>query len=568
MTEYEIVRETMSLCPECLTQIPAQFYVDPTNNYVMLRKTCEDHGEFKDKISINADDYKWSMKFTEEIGSTKGDKISTKPCEVSSGIREDAKGCPYDCGICKNHLSAPCICLIDITNRCNLACPICFANASAKGYVVEPSFDDIIQIMEHFRSMKPTPAVLLQFAGGEPTLRDDLPEMIRVGKEMGFLDIMVSTNGIRIAKSIEYLQEMKDAGLDTIYLQFDATDAPEVWKKVRGVNLWPIKKRAVDNIRKVGGITLMLVPVIAKGVNDSQVGPIMEFAKEYKDICGGVVFQPVSLCGRISFEELMDLRYTTSDLKVDINKATNNMITKFYPLATTAKFTGLLAWFDDAPNWSTTSHHDCGFATIGIINKNNEWEPIEHYVDVEGLLRWSNKVYDMVQSREVPKPTGLLGNINLADYGSLAATVGKFIDDMTNIGYRQMMKAYFFAGMFKYVKIKKVLDSKFFQSLGKLVIAPNMRTAGNFLLTGNMLVSAMHFQDAYNFDLNRIKSCLVHYGIIDPDDPTKVLEVPFCAMNTLHRERLELAHVKKGAEAEKPEIITEKISEYVESIEK
>jgi len=78
----------------------------------------------------------------------------------------------------------------------------------------------------------------------------------------------------------------------------------------------------------------------------------------------------------------------------------------------------------------------------------------------------------------------------------------------------------------------------------------------------------MHFQDAYNFDLNRIKSCLVHYGIIDPEDPTKVLEVPFCAMNTVHRERLELAHVKKGLETEKPEVITERISKYVESIDK
>ncbi len=568
MTEYEIVRETMSLCPECLTQIPAQFYVDPSNNWVMLRKTCPDHGEFKDKISIDADEYKWHMNFTEEIGSMSGESISTKPCEVSSGIKKTEKGCPYDCGICENHKSAPCICLIDVTNRCNLACPICFANASAKGYVVEPSFDEIIRIMEHFRSMKPTPAVLLQFAGGEPTLRDDLPDITRKGKEMGFLDIMVSTNGIRIAKNIDYLQQLKDAGLDTVYLQFDATDAPEVWKKVRGVNLWPIKKKAVENIRKVGGITLMLVPVIAKGVNDSQVGPIMEFAKENKDICGGVVFQPVSLCGRISFEELMDLRYTTSDLKVDINKATNNMITKFYPLATSAKFTGLLAWFDDVPNWSSTSHHDCGFATIGIINKNNEWEPIENYVEVEGLLRWSNKVYDMVQSRQVPKPTGLLGNIDLSQYGKLAETVGNFIDDITSLGYRQMMKAYFFAGLVKYVKIKKVLDSTFAKSLSQLILAPNMRTAGNFLLSGNILVSAMHFQDAYNFDLNRIKSCLVHYGIIDPDNPNKVLEVPFCAMNTVHRERLELAHVKKGLQTEKPEVITERISKYIETIEK
>ncbi|HEY0090393.1 MAG TPA: hypothetical protein VGB37_16205, partial [Candidatus Lokiarchaeia archaeon] len=139
MTE-EVLKTTMSLCPECLNQIPAEFYVDPKTNWVMMRKKCKEHGEFKDKISIDVEDYKWSQKFTEEVGSSTGDAISTKPCEVSSGIKKTStRGCPYDCGICENHKSAPCICLIDVTNRCNLACPICFANASAKGYIVEPS---------------------------------------------------------------------------------------------------------------------------------------------------------------------------------------------------------------------------------------------------------------------------------------------------------------------------------------------------------------------------------------------------------------------------------------------
>ena len=183
MTEEEIIRTTQSLCPECLTQIPAEIYVDPETQWVMMRKNCKDHGEFKDKISINAKDYKWQKEFTKEMGSTV--EISTQPCSTSSGIKKAENGCPYDCGICENHKSAPCICLIDVTNRCNLTCPICFANASAKGYVVQPTFDQIVQIMTHFRSMEPTPAVLLQFAGGEPTLRDDLPEIIRRGKKMG-----------------------------------------------------------------------------------------------------------------------------------------------------------------------------------------------------------------------------------------------------------------------------------------------------------------------------------------------------------------------------------------------
>ncbi|MGQ4873008.1 MAG: radical SAM protein [Promethearchaeia archaeon] len=571
MTE-EIIRKTTSICPECLQPIPAEIYVDPELNWVMMRKECKEHGKFKDKLSCDPEEYKWQQSYTDLVNSTIN--ISTKPCEVSSGIKEKKNGCPYDCGICENHQSAPCICLIDVTNRCNLACPICFANASAKGYVVEPTFEQVVQIMEHFRSMKPQPAVLLQFAGGEPSLRDDLPDIIRKGKELGFVEAMISTNGIRMAKSIDLCREYKEAGLDAVYLQFDATDHPEVWKKVRGVNLWPIKKKVIENCRKVnnedgpGHLTVMLVPVIARGVNDHLVGEIMDFAKDNNDVVGGVVFQPVSLCGRINFEELMELRYTTSDLKKDINKYTNNCIKKFYPLALTAKLTKLLAWFDDVPGWSPVSHQDCGFATIAVINDKGEYEPIEDYFEVEGFIKWANKVWDMVSEQKVPKPTSLLGGkINFEDYGSVVSTIAKFIDDMTNLGYRQMMKAYFFAGAMRYIK-PKALASKTFRAFSKLVFAPNLTNAGNFFLSKNMLVSAMHFQDAYNFDLQRVRQCLVHYGVIDPDDPSKVLEIPFCAMNTVHREKLEERLAIPGAKTESPLEITKKIENYIESIQK
>lgn len=566
MTE-EIIRRTRSICPECMNTIDATIYVDPKTNWVMMRKTCKEHGEFKDKLSIDPEEYTWAETFTDELGSTIDN--STKPDYTISGIKEINEGCPNDCGLCQNHQSAPNIALIDVTNRCNLTCPICFANASAKGYIVEPTFDQVVQIMEHFRSMKPIPPVLLQLSGGEPTVRDDLPDIIRKGVELGFIEVMVTTNGVRFGKSPEFMKKCMDAGMKAVYLQFDSTDEPEVWKKIRGVNLWPLKKKVLENARKIGFFGIVLVPTVAKGVNDHQVGPIMDFAKENTDVISGVVFQPVSLCGRISFEELMDLRYTTSDLKIAINKATNNAITRFYPIATTAKMTRLLAWFDDVPEFSMTSHKDCGFATICIVNNKNEWEPLENYFDAEGLVRWSNKVYDMVQKQEIPKPTSLLKGINLEDFGSVPNTIGKFIDDMTNLGYRQMMKAYYLAGAMKYVKDPaKILTSQTFQSFARLVMAPNLASAANFLHTKNLLISAMHFQDAYNFDLQRVCSCLVHYGVIDPDDSTKVREIPFCAMNTLHRERIELGNAIKGEQAKKAEVIQAEIEDLLKTVDK
>jgi uncharacterized radical SAM superfamily Fe-S cluster-containing enzyme len=564
MTE-QIIRRTTSICPECLQPIPAEIYVDPETNWVMMRKDCEEHGHFKDKLSIDPEEYIWAETFTDEIGSTVNH--STKPEYLSSGIRPIENGCPYDCGLCDNHKSAPNIALIDITNRCNLTCPICFANASAKGYVVEPTFDELVRILEHFRSMKPVPPVLCQLSGGEPTIRDDLPDIIRKAHELGFIDVMVTTNGVRFGKSVDFMKKCMDAGMNAIYLQFDATDDPEVWKKVRGVNLWPLKKKVIENARKIGFFGIMLVPVIAKGVNDHEIGNIMNYAKENTDVISGVVFQPVSLCGRISFEELMDLRYTTSDLKVAINKVTNNAIERFYPIATTAKMTRLLAWFDDVDEFSMTSHKDCGFATVCIINDKGEWESIDSYFDALGLIRWSNQVYDMVQKQEIPKPTSWLKGINLEDFGALAKTVGKFVDDITDLGYRNMMRAYYLAGAAKYVKHpEKLLNSKTYQSFLRLVASPNFASSANFFHTKNLLVSAMHFQDAYNFDLDRVCRCLVHYGVIDPEDNTKVMEIPFCAMNTLHRENIEKALAIKGEQAKKAEDIQAEIEELLQTV--
>jgi len=562
---YEIIRTTTSICPECMQQIPAEVIVDPNTNWVMMQKTCKDHGEFKDKLSINPEDYKWQQKFTDEIGSTMNN--STQPEYVSSGIKNTNKGCPYDCGLCTGHKSAPNICLIDITNRCNLTCPICFANASAKGYIVEPTFDELVKIMEHFRSMEPIPAVLLQLSGGEPTVRDDLPEIIRKGHELGFTEVMVTTNGVRFGKSPEFFKKCMDAGMDAVYLQFDATDAPEIWKKIRGVNLWPLKKRVIENARKIGFYGVMLVPTVAKGVNDNQVGPILDYARDNCDVVSGIIFQPVSLTGRISFEELMDIRYTTSDLKEAINLHTNNAVTKFYPIATTAKMTKLLAWFDDMPPFSMTSHADCGFATICVVNDKNEWEPIENFFDAEGLIKWSNQVWDMVEKQEVPKPTGLLKGVNLENFGQIIAKIGSFVDDMTSLGYRQAIKAYYFAGAARYIKHpEKILTSKTYQAFARLVMAPNLKSAGDFLHDRNLMVSSMHFQDSYNFDLNRVCRCLVHYGVIDPEDSTKVREIPFCAMNTLHRPIIERQLAIKGQTAKKPEVIQAEIEELLESV--
>ncbi|OLS14108.1 MAG: molybdenum cofactor biosynthesis protein MoaA-like protein [Promethearchaeota archaeon CR_4] len=586
MTE-KIYRRTNSLCPECLERIPAEVYLDAEKNWVMMKKECPKHGQFKDKISIYPEEYENTHEIVVRQLST-----STKPtCDTTIPIQ---KGCPFDCGLCENHKSAPCICLIDVTNRCNLRCPVCFANAGATGFVVEPSFDDIIHIMEHFRNIKPVPPVLLQLSGGEPTLRNDLLDIIRKGRELGFSDIMLTTNGVKMAKSKQYCQDLLDAGLDAVYLSFAGTD-PEVYKKIYGVDITKVKRQALENMRECGYRGVVIVPTIVKGVNDKEIANIMDICKDYRDITLGVLFQPVSICGRIAFEDLMEMRYTSSDLKQDLNKYTataenpKGAMPYFYPLSLLSHFTRMITWCDDMPQTSFTSDADCGFATIMIIEKDGTWHGIEEWIDVDGFIKWSNQCWDLVEKKQIPdkipKITSFVqkflgsdghpnsGIASLPEVRQTLRWVSKTVDGATDFAFKKAMKAYFLGGLARYVRKP---DLEFARKLFQLAGSPTVDTAWQFFANSNRtdgkcakLISSMHFQDAYDFDTERVSHCLVHYGVMDPYDAEhkKVLEIPFCAMNTLHRERLEKASARKDLKDKSNEQITTEINELLKDLE-
>ncbi len=567
MPKIETLKRTTSLCPECLNNIRAEIVWDKDENKIFMVKSCSEHGDFKDRLSGNPDDYIWQQTYTNSVGSEEGQ--STKPEELI----ENTKGCPYSCGLCDQHESSPCIALIDLTNRCNLRCPVCFANSAVSGYIYEPTFEEVVQIMKHFRNIKPIAPILLQLSGGEPTIRDDLFDIIRKGVELGFVNVMLTSNGIKMAKSVEYCKQLVEAGLNSFYFSFDGIE-PETWKKMRGVDLSKIKMQVLENCREAGfaeaNIGVVLVPTVVNGVNDHEIGNIIDVAREYSDIVMGVVFQPVSLTGRISIEDLNQMRYTTSDLKEAINKHTNGLISKFYPLSLTAKMTRLIAWLEDEPTFSMTSHQDCGFATIGVLDDDNNWQPIEDFFEVDGLMKFCNSTFDMVQKREIPKASKLINGIK--NPPKLLKTLLNFTDSMTDIAYKQVIKLYFMAGAARYFKgdINKILkNQKTFFNFLKIMWQPNLDSVADFFLSRNIMISSMHFQDAYNFDLERVQRCLVHYGVINPEDRSKVLEIPFCAMNTLHRPRIEKALAKNSKKETKTvEQLDQEVTELVKQFSK
>ena len=272
---------TKSVCPVCLRTIDAEKHSEADGIY--MKKTCPEHGQFSALI--------WEGTLKSYLNW----QVENSATEPPVDGRKTEKGCPNDCGLCTEHLRKGCCMLLELTNRCNLRCPVCFASAGEKEgrdlpmEEIERQYDFLMAHGGPFN---------IQLSGGEPTVRDDLPEIIRLGRAKGFTFFQLNTNGLRLAENPEYAAELKEAGLNTVFLQFDGlTD--DVYETLRGRKLLGIKLKAIEN-SAAAGLGVVLVPVIVPGVNDSQVGAILKFAVEHMPDVRGVHFQPISYFGRTS----------------------------------------------------------------------------------------------------------------------------------------------------------------------------------------------------------------------------------------------------------------------------
>ena len=282
------IKDTKSICPECLKVLDATIFED--DGKVYIKKECPEHGFFQELYWSDYDQY------------LRAEKLRYDGEGLNNPRTKTVNGCPYDCGICPEHKSHTALAIIDVTNRCNLKCPVCFANAAAAGYVYEPTKDEVAGMLENLRANDPVPATALQFSGGEPTIRNDLVDLVQKAKEVGFRHVEINTNGVRLSQSVDYCKELKAAGVSTVYLQFDGL-TPDVYKFIRGVDLLETKMKAIENCRQAGLHSLVLVVTLVKGVNDNQLGDIINFAAQNFDVIRCINVQPVSLCGRLPQKE-------------------------------------------------------------------------------------------------------------------------------------------------------------------------------------------------------------------------------------------------------------------------
>jgi uncharacterized radical SAM superfamily Fe-S cluster-containing enzyme len=379
-----------------------------------------------------------------------------------------------------------------------MACPVCFADAGEGSF--KPTLEQVESMMLNLRRELPVPCPAVQFSGGEPTLREDLPEIVAMARAMGFAQIQIATNGLRLASSLQLCQKLQKSGLNTVYLQFDGV-TPEPYMAVRGRDYLPAKLKALDNLRAAGQTSVVLVPTLARGVNDLQVGDIVRFAAQNLDIVRGVNFQPVSFAGRIASEERAKKRITIPDLLRLIEGQTAGEVARedFYPVPVVVPISQLLEAESSSPQPVFAVHPCCGAATY-VYRFNGHMIPITRFIDVEGLLERIK--------REVESFDGSsLGKLKMK--GMILKELPKFIDEE---------KAP------RDLKVAKMLISVFRNGTRESLTEFHSRT---------LFLGSMHFQDAYNMDLERLRRCGVHYAT--PDGRI----IPFCSYNTLHRQAVE-----------------------------
>jgi uncharacterized radical SAM superfamily Fe-S cluster-containing enzyme len=500
-------RSTDSLCPRCVKEV--------RNEVVSGSRSVEEFiakhpGEIKAQIIER--DGKILMQKECPVHGTFEDVMSIDP-EFLARIERLFPGRDYEAPDPKmrNHGSSSikygrgAVLTVDLTNRCNMMCDPCFMDANQVGYVHELEWDDVKQILDDSLNVKPRRQLSVQFSGGEPTLSPFFLEAISYAREVGYFCVQCATNGIRFAQDLEFCHAAKRAGLRLAYLQFDGvTNEANSHRKVG--NLFDVKLRAIENLAKAG-IDVVLVVTVVNGVNDTEVGRIVEFAIDNADKITVVSFQPVSFTGRdedISDEARQAQRYTLSHLARDLSTqlgATEPM-RDWFPLSAMNPFSDIvdLALGDKAEFGALKCgcHPNCGIGTVLLVNKRTkQMVPLAEILDMEQVLRDLGDIADSGHDKRVT--LAALGLALLRNFRADKAPEG--------FGIGTLLR-----------QVTSQMGAK-----GESVGASEGDAADfewRFLF-----VAGMWFQDLFNYDFRRTEMCIIPYG-------TQAGEISFCAYNT------------------------------------
>jgi len=476
-TETKQIRETRSICPDCNRILPANVY--ERDGRIWISKTCPEHGEVEELYFGSSEMYYKFAKFSHNGKGIENPNVPLEKC-----------ACPTNCGLCTSHLSHSGLTNLVITNRCDLTCWYCFfyAKKGVEGaYVYEPSQEKIREMVQTLRAERPVPGNAIQITGGEPTLREDLADIVRICREEGVEHIQLNSNAINMAVDPQTAKRVREAGVNTVYMSFDG-----VTPRTNPKNHWeaPI---AIENCRQAG-LGVVLVPTVIKTINDHELGGLIRFGQRNMDTIHAVNFQPVSLTGRLSKSEREKYRITIPDCIGRIEEQTNGEVTKesWFPVPSCVPITHFVEALTKRPRYELSIHFACGAGTY-VFKDNDKLVPIASFVDLEGMLEYLEEKADELKA----------GKNKYLIVAKVLAKMGTFIDRSKQP---------------KGLALSKLL----FNALVK-----NDYSALGAFHHKSMFLGMMHFMDKYNHDEERLRRCDIHY--LSPD----LRIIPFCAFNVI-----------------------------------
>ena len=482
------MKKTTSICPECLKRVPAELKIK--NGKILIKKNCEDHGSF----SATHWQSPFIYNFSEQFDYFESHKDPSTP--------EGSENCPNECFSCNDHVSDTVIGVIDVTKRCNLQCSVCFSTFPEHEVGYEPTLNEIEKILKFLNSRTPKPPALL-FSGGEPLEREDMPEIIDIAHKLQFMTIL-ATNGVKLAKYPDLARELKEKGLNIVYLQFDSfTDA--FYEEVRGKKLLKTKFEAIKNCRKYD-IEIILVNTLMRGFNEDEIGAIIKFAAQNSDIIRGIIFQPIAFTGRATGNPLSE-SWRDWHFAEEVESQTHNEIkaTDLFPLSIMVSPIKIMRQFMKKPWPLFSCSPQCGVVNWIYVSKNGKIIPINHFVNFEKFFENIQKTASKIESK-----------------GRLTLLFSLFFASVLSLNWPLVTKE---IGFFTLMK-----------AILKMHISPSYESLGH-LRRRIFLLGSMAFMDRYTFDVNRVKRCVVHYATPD----LKI--VPFCAYNNIYRIEIEKEYV-------------------------
>ncbi|NTU99206.1 radical SAM protein [Candidatus Falkowbacteria bacterium] len=452
--EYLYIESTTSLCSHCLKRIDGKIIVKEGKIYVL--KYCIEHGKQEEILEEDAEYYLGRMKYT-------------KPGSVSKTQTERGQNCPFDCGLCPEHEQHSCIGLIEVTNKCDLKCPTCYANSGDGEFL---PLDKIGEMLDFFVDSEFGNAEILQISGGEPTTHPQIIEIIKLARKKNIKYVMLNTNGLRLAHDRDFARELSQfVGGFEVYLQFDGFDK-KTYEHLRGRDLLEIKQSAINNLTEFN-IPITLVSTIERGINDQEVGRIVEFGINSKCI-RGINFQPVAFFGRHKDLDAKN-RITITGIINNISKEMNGMVGKkdFFPLP-------------------------CNVDRVAIA----------YLYKLKGEF--------------VP----LTRDLQVADYLPIIRNTFKFdpedfLKDLAGKAFSPSGGCCDYLGMMK--NFSKLIPKSYFLKSEKEKV--------EYVSENIFRISITSFVDAYNFDMKSMKKECVH--VITPD----LKKIPFSAYNMLYRNK-------------------------------